>query len=119
MLNVKIPQFDYGYREQFTIYSDGRQLSPKDLTDLKARLIVWDSPTSTVINKELQIAGDPTSGIVYWLIEQGETNVFGNFKAEIQLYQEQEVELQPQVVMVYSTMQFNLQIIPSWQGGQS
>ena len=46
MLTVKIPQYDFGYREQFTIYTDGRQLNVKDLTGYKAYLTVWDDTTA-------------------------------------------------------------------------
>lgn len=121
MLNVQIPQHDFGYREQFTIYSDGRLLYPKDLTDMTATLYAWDSTTADnpVISRELQIADDPTSGVVYWNVQQEDTAVFGNFNAEIKLSQTQTVDGQETAVMAYSTMQFNLQIIPSWQGGQA
>ena len=118
MLTVKIPQYDFGYKEQFTIYTDGRQLTVKDLTDYKATLYAWDdsSAESPVINRELTIASNPTTGIVYWDIQQGETDTFGNFRAEIRLTQETTANDTTTVVLAFSTMQFNLQIIPTWQG---
>lgn len=118
MLTVKIPQYDFGYKEQFTIYTDGRQLTPKDLTDYKATLYVWDNTTdeATVIVQELTIANDPTTGIVYWDIQQGQTNNYGNYVAEIRLTQEVTSNDTTTIVLAFSTMQFNLQIIPTWQG---
>ena len=118
MLTVKIPQYDFGYREQFTIYTDGRQLNVKDLTGYKAYLTVWDDTTAAnaIINREIQVASDPTTGVVYWEIQQGETDIFGNFRAEIRLTQEAQVQEATVVTIAFSTMQFSLQIIPAWQG---
>ena len=122
MLTVKIPQYDFGYDEQFTIYTDGRHLTVKDLTDFTAWLVVWDNQDSAEpwIMREINIADDPTTGIVYWYVSSDDTAQFGTYRAEIRLIQNH-LEEQPDhsyitiTDMVYTTMQFILQIIPSWQ----
>ena len=122
MLTVKIPQYDFGYNEQFTIYTDGRHLNVKDITGFTAWLLVWtdDNENEPYIMKEIEVSEDGTSGIVYWNVTSDDTAQFGNYKAEIRLIKS---HLEPNGQggfitindIVYSTMQFVLQIVPSWQ----
>jgi len=113
MLKVVIPQFDFGYNEQFTVYTDGRHLNVKDLTGFEAWLFAWSDEKSEepYIGRQIDVADDPTSGIVYWNLIEEDTYQYGNYKAEIRFYHAGEYSN-----VLYTTMQFNLQITPAWQG---
>ena len=117
MIKVQIPQNDFGYNEQFTIYTDGRHLTVKDLTGYEAWLYAWGEVNSdtAIIAKKINIADDPTTGIVYWNVEADDTAVFGNFIGEIRLIKYSSDGGQTIVSQTFSTMQFDLQIIATWQ----
>ena len=86
MLTVNIPQYDFGYAEQFTIYTDGRHLEPKDLTGLDVRLLAWSrGDGSVLIDRQLVILGEPDDGIVVWQLQADDTAEYGSFDAKIVL----------------------------------
>jgi len=84
MNRIVIPQYDYGYQEQITLFTDSTHAEIKDLEDTTVSLKMWgDDPTTPVFTETCVI--DNVSKTIFVPVTAEMTAKVGFFNAELEL----------------------------------